>query len=379
MGKINYPRNKRKYQKTACGGSSSDAEEFIKKYGFKAYWDHYKPLLNEFNHYCLPGVRVEVPKEEQKPTAEGEDNLTYVYYRTEASSSGVAKLLGAQNDGARGSCSMPLPVWLRSESKTRAQLPLSLDGVGHLALDDGVGLGVGLGLRLGDEADGDPWAWGAHYLNASDVVRRRRSGSGFVFGAGTGSALHLFAVEERGRWGWHGRVIVGRWRKRGARGRGGRLHDRDEPEYTLAMEIGRGEGRRLRRARVYPGGRDRCTPVLRDDNGSRRQKEGGGGADEVVAWRVRSAPVAVWISVLVGASGYQSQVLMASTRHIARGRGREPGDGVDVVQRRRHSREKKRSQSIAPTSGGRDNELEGSGAGARWRLGADEITVLSGI
>ncbi|KAJ7038435.1 hypothetical protein C8F04DRAFT_1179740 [Mycena alexandri] len=46
---------------------------FIKKYGFTAYWDHYKPLLNEFNHYCLPGVRVEVPKEEQKPTADGED------------------------------------------------------------------------------------------------------------------------------------------------------------------------------------------------------------------------------------------------------------------------------------------------------------------
>ncbi|KAJ7026667.1 hypothetical protein C8F04DRAFT_1190332 [Mycena alexandri] len=48
-------------------------EIFIKKYGFKVYWDHYEPLLNEFNHYCLPGVRVKVPKEEQKPTAEGED------------------------------------------------------------------------------------------------------------------------------------------------------------------------------------------------------------------------------------------------------------------------------------------------------------------
>ncbi|KAJ7017033.1 hypothetical protein C8F04DRAFT_1406340 [Mycena alexandri] len=53
--------------------STSPSTEIHQKYGFKAYWDHYKPLLNEFNHYCLPGVRVEVPKEEQKPTAEGEN------------------------------------------------------------------------------------------------------------------------------------------------------------------------------------------------------------------------------------------------------------------------------------------------------------------
>ncbi|KAJ7031491.1 hypothetical protein C8F04DRAFT_1185890 [Mycena alexandri] len=187
--KIKLGRERRR-ERDADNKEVGRRQRFIKKYGFKAYWDHYKPLLNEFNHYCLPGVRVEVPKEEQKP------NLTYgKYSSTTGLKQGLQaspKLPGAQNDGARGSC--PSSAWLQSESKRRAQLPLSLDGVGHLALNDGVGLGVGLGLRLGDEADGDPWAWGAHYLNASDVARWRRSGPGFMFGTGTGSALHLFAV-----------------------------------------------------------------------------------------------------------------------------------------------------------------------------------------
>ncbi|KAJ7019607.1 hypothetical protein C8F04DRAFT_1197524 [Mycena alexandri] len=70
--KIKLGRERRR-ERDANNKEAGCRQRFIKKYGFKAYWDHYKPLLNEFNHYCLPGVRVEVPKEEQKPTAEGED------------------------------------------------------------------------------------------------------------------------------------------------------------------------------------------------------------------------------------------------------------------------------------------------------------------
>ncbi|KAJ7027065.1 hypothetical protein C8F04DRAFT_1238237 [Mycena alexandri] len=70
--KIKLGRERRR-ERDADKKEARRRQRFIKKYGFKAYWDHYKPLLNEFNHYCLPGVRVEVPKEEQKPTAEGEN------------------------------------------------------------------------------------------------------------------------------------------------------------------------------------------------------------------------------------------------------------------------------------------------------------------
>ncbi|KAJ7043624.1 hypothetical protein C8F04DRAFT_1175401 [Mycena alexandri] len=39
------------------------------------YWNHYKPLLNEFNHYRIPGVRIEVPKDEQKPREDMEGTI----------------------------------------------------------------------------------------------------------------------------------------------------------------------------------------------------------------------------------------------------------------------------------------------------------------
>ncbi|KAJ7023503.1 hypothetical protein C8F04DRAFT_1193374 [Mycena alexandri] len=312
-----------------------------------------------------------------------------------------------------------------------AQLPLSLDGVGHLALDS-----VRLGLRLGDEAD----AVGLH------VQHRHRLPAPLLPGARTWtrksrSSSALGHLEDRWReeeremgitWacpGWEverSRVEKERSQRKGGdcatigEGKGG---DCDEPEYT-------------------PGSGDGCTPVLRDvnvhafDGAGVREAEGGrGGADEAgavspsggvdvgVGGRIRllvaKEPRTVCRKNPAGgpeiparSAGLCALIPVASTKHIAGGRGREPGDGAGVVKR--HRREKEgwsqshwflkhnvltwiifrssvsfdsaftcssvilaealtalqivskptRSWSIAPTSGGWDDERERGGPGA---------------
>ncbi|KAJ7042269.1 hypothetical protein C8F04DRAFT_1176429 [Mycena alexandri] len=95
-------------------------------------------------------------------------------------------------------------------------------------------------------------------------------------------------------------------------GKGGQLRDRNKPESTPAVEIG---------THLC------CVTTIVEGAVSP-----GSGINFGVGGRV-------WVPV----AGLEFAVIVsvASTRHIARGRRREPGDGVGVVQRRRHSREKK--------------------------------------
>ncbi|KAJ7023205.1 hypothetical protein C8F04DRAFT_1193665 [Mycena alexandri] len=300
----------------------------------------------------------------------------------------------------------------------RAQLLLSLDGVGHLALNS-----VGLRLGLGDKADGVGLRvrrW--HRLCAPPLpgactwTRKSRWSSSAL-----GHLEDRWREEEREMgmaWACPGREVErSRVEEERGEGKGGRLRDRDEVEYTPAMEMGEGKG----------SDRDEPEYTLATEMGAHlagvQEAEGGrGGADEAVGAReaieeehggCAVGPIGgvdvgvggcIWVLIAgkphtvccknpaggpeipARSAGLCALIPVASTKHIAGGRGREPGDGAGVLQRRQHSREKEgfikhnvltwiifacsivskptRSRSIAPTSGGRDDEREGSGPGA---------------
>ncbi|KAJ7035240.1 hypothetical protein C8F04DRAFT_1182407 [Mycena alexandri] len=286
--------------------------------------------------------------------------------------------------------------------------------------------------------------------------------SGFVFGTGTGSALHLFLVHALGlgkghledRWreeeremgmawacpGWE--VERSRVEEERGKGKGGGLRDRDKVEYTPAMETGEGKGSDHDEPEYIP-----AAEMGAHLAGVQEAEGGRGGADEAVGAREAieeerggcavgpSGGVdvgvggCIWVlisgkphtvccknpaggpEIPARSAGLCALILVASTKHIAGGRGREPGDGAGVVQRRQHRREKEgwsqfikhnvltwiifacsvsfdsaftcssdflvealtalqivskptRSWSIAPTSGGCDDEREGGGLGA---------------
>ncbi|KAJ7018216.1 hypothetical protein C8F04DRAFT_1199233 [Mycena alexandri] len=206
MGKINYPRNKRRLEfgcrgPRLCAETMDDEEKiklgrerrherdadnkevrFIKKYGFKAYWDHYKPLLNEFNHYCLP--EHEIKKSTRKYLYKG---IAVIYYRTEGRRHGLD---------------------FRS----------LLMGCGAVARQR-------LGLRVLRSAS---LHWSSSTLEQLEDRWSEEKGKGMAW------ACPDWEVERKG-------VQLRDHDKpeyTPSEGKGGQLRDRNKPEYTPAVEIG---------------------------------------------------------------------------------------------------------------------------------------------